>query len=323
MARPVQPVAALTLSVVAFGLAATMAPAETQIRIDLGRKLFYDADLSFTGTMACATCHEQWHGFTDNNRGHPGIYDDPAKRNVPGLANIGAFKNFTWADNSLGTLQRQARNPLLGTAPIEMGVSGHEDEVVARFATDPCYDKVFAAAFPERGGEVSLDTITLALAAFEKAIVSTDSAWDKAEASGAALANPTAERGRKLFAEKGCASCHTPPLFSDDAFHKVTELKEGEADAGLGDVTGKAEDRGMFRTPSLRNAAMTFPYWHDGRVETITEAIALHDPALTGQPQPTGNEVAALIAFLGSLTDHTMLENPAYALPPEACPLKP
>lgn len=321
MARFRTPLAlAATLGVI--GSASLSETPDPQIRIDLGRKLFYDADLSFTGTMACATCHEQWHGFTDNNRGHPGIFDDPAKRNVPGLANIGAFKNFTWADNSLGTLARQARNPLLGTAPIEMGVSGHESEVVARFASDPCYARVFAAAFPERGGEVSLDTITLALEAFEKTIVSKGSAWDEAQATGKPLA-PAAEDGRKIFAAKGCETCHTPPLFSDDAFHKVTALKEGEADAGLGDITGKAEDRGAFRTPSLRNVAVTFPYWHDGRVETITEAVALHDPALTGTPAPTSAEMPALLAYLGSLTDHQMLENPAYALPPEGCTLQP
>ena len=292
------------------------------IEVALGRRLFYDADLSVNGTMSCATCHEQKNGFTDGNRTHPGVTGEPGKRNVPGLANVASFQNLTWADNHLKGLEQQALIPILGTAPVEMGVKGHESEVVARFATDPCYVRLFAAAFPERGGEVSLETISMAIASFERTLISADSPYDRAKRAGRPLSSAEAVAGEALFEKAGCASCHAGENFSDDAFHMVQPGGVVEVrDEGLVAVTGNPDDRGLFRTPGLRNVAITAPYWHDGSAPTLGQAIGKHGPA-TGVPALDDAGLATLAAFLATLTDRTFIADKRFSLPPEACPLK-
>jgi len=292
------------------------------IKIALGRRLFYDADLSVNGTMSCATCHEQKKGFTDGNQTHPAATGEAGKRNVPGLANVASFQNLTWADNHLKGLEQQALIPILGTAPVEMGVKGHENDVVARFATDPCYVRLFAAAFPGRGGEVSLETLTMAIASFERTLISANSPYDLAKRAGRSLPSAKAVAGEALFEKAGCVSCHAGENFSDDAFHMVQTGGVVETrDEGLVAVTGNPEDRGLFRTPGLRNVAITAPYWHDGSAPTLGQAIAKHDPA-SGVPALDDTAIAELAAFLTTLTDRTFITDKRFLLPPEACPLK-
>ncbi len=286
--------------------------AEKPIEVALGRRLFYDADLSVNGTMSCATCHEQKNGFADGNRTHAGVTGEPGKRNVPGLANVASLRNLTWADNHLTGLEEQALIPILGTAPVEMGVKGHEDEVVARFATDPCYARLFAAAFPKRRGEVSLETISLAIASFERTLISDTSPYDQAKRAGKPLPSAEAIAGEALFDKAGCVSCHVGENFSDDAFHRVQPAGSEGRDEGLAAVTGNPVDRGLFRTPS---------YWHDGSVATLGQAIVKHDPA-SGGPTLDSAGLEALAAFLATLTDRTFITDRRFALPPEACPVK-
>ncbi|MDR3373900.1 MAG: cytochrome c peroxidase [Ancalomicrobiaceae bacterium] len=320
---PLVPTLVLALVAVAdAGAAELVMPADnplSAIKIELGRRLFYDADLSVNGTMSCATCHEQKHGFADGNTMHPGALGHPGKRNVPGLANVAYLKNLTWANNHLAGLEQQALNPLIGTAPIEMGVSGHLAEVVARFSANPCYVKLFAASFPERRGEISLTTATMAIAAFERTLISIDSPYDRAMRAGQPLP-PDAEAGRTVFQTAKCDSCHTPPNFTDDAFHAVQPDGRPDKDGGLADETGRPEDRGIFRTPGLRNVAVTAPYWHNGTAKTLDEALRMHDPK-SGVPRLGDGDVAALQAFFGTLTDRTFMTDPRFSLPPEACPL--
>jgi cytochrome c peroxidase len=123
---------------------------EPQARFELGRRLFYDADLSRDGTVACATCHVQRHAFADSVCTHPGVDDTPGRRNVPGLANVAHFSPLTWADPRQTTLEAQLLVPVFGTHPVEMGmaIGGGEAEIARRLARDPCYRQMFAAAFP-------------------------------------------------------------------------------------------------------------------------------------------------------------------------------
>jgi len=294
-------------------------PPSDDLRVALGRRLFHEADLSINGTMSCATCHEQKHGFADGNRTHPGALDHPGRRNVPGLADVGRLRNLTWADDGLGSLERQALNPMTGTDPIEMGIGGHEAEVMDRLASDPCYVRLFAAAYPETAGRPTMAAVTSALAAFERTLTSDDTAWDRATRAGAPLADAVAERGRAVFAAKGCATCHRPPLFTDDAFHVVRARSTGETDLGLAAVTGRAGDRFAFRTPSLRNVAVTAPYWHDGRASTLAAALDLHD-ADGVVPPLTAAERTDLSAFLAALTDERLNSDARFSPPPAACP---
>lgn len=278
----------------------------TAARAELGRRLFYDADLSRDGTMACATCHEQRHAFADGNRSHPGVSDEAGRRNVPGLANVGEFSPLTWADPRLSTLEAQVSVPVLGTHPVEMGMAGREAEIPRRLARDACYRRMFAAAFPRAADPLDYANVVRALAAFERTLTSSGSAYDRGALSADARA------GQATF-RRDCAGCHAGRNFTDLAFHRLAAIDAAAADQGVFEVTGREEDRGKFRTPSLRNLAATAPYWHDGSASTIRAAIARHGFVY---PPETRHR---LEAFLDALTDHDFLRNPAFGLPATAC----
>jgi cytochrome c peroxidase len=296
---------------------------EEKAKIELGRRLFYDADLSINGTMSCATCHEQRRSFADGNQAHPGALDDPGKRNVPGLSNIGQFKNLTWAHNRLSGLAEQSLMPMRGTDPVEMGMRGHEDEIGKRLSQNSCYQKLFSLAFPKEKGSIHIGTVSRALESFQKTFVSNQSLYDQTMKKRGPLASEKAQRGKKLFfGAAKCNTCHSAPLFSDDDFHQIQPRDQnGEQktkDYGLSDVTGNPKDTNFFRTPSLRNAALTSPYWHDGSAKTLVEAIRKHD--LNINHTLKDHEIAELVAFIDTLTDHHFITDPKFSKPDVACP---
>lgn len=291
-------------------------------KIELGRRLFYDADLSINGTMSCATCHEQRKAFSDGNQAHPGALDDPGKRNVPGLANVGQFKNLTWAHNHLSGLAEQSLAPLQGTDPVEMGMHAHEDEITKRLSQNDCYQKLFSIAFSEEKGSITIDTVTHALESFEKTLISNHSLYDQKIATKRPLPTKEAREGKGLFfGAAKCNTCHSAPLFSDDSFHQVQPQNEASnskfKDNGLSNVTGNINDKNVFRTPSLRNAALTAPYWHDGSAKTLKDAILKHD--LKINQTLDDKEMSQLIAFINTLSDTTFINNPKYAKPNKEC----
>ncbi|MFZ5375764.1 MAG: cytochrome-c peroxidase [Campylobacterota bacterium] len=296
---------------------------EEKAKIELGRRLFYDADLSINGTMSCATCHEQRRSFADGNIAHPGALDDPGKRNVPGLSNIGQFKNLTWAHNRLSGLAEQSLMPMRGTDPVEMGMRGHEDEITKRLSQNGCYQKLFLLAFPKEKGSIHIGTVSRALESFQKTFISDNSLYDQTMKQHKPLPDKKAQRGKKLFfGAAGCNTCHTAPLFSDDDFHRVQPRNRNtehvRADHGLSDVTGNPKDKNLFRTPSLRNAALTAPYWHDGSAKTLAEAIRKHDVKIN--QTLNDREIAELVAFIDTLSDMTFVSDPKYAKPGKECP---
>jgi cytochrome c peroxidase len=318
--------AVLLLSVSMAELYAQSTQTDTQadkIKIELGRRLFYDADLSINGTMSCATCHEQRRAFTEGNTVHPGALDDPGKRNVPGLANIGKYKNLTWAHNHLSGLAEQSLAPIKGTDPVEMGMNAHEDEIGKRLGQNECYQKLFSIAFKEENGAINLGTVSHALESFEKTFISDNSLYDQKMKSHQPLPTKEAREGEKLFfGAAKCNTCHTAPLFSDDNFHQIQPQNQVAInkikDNGLSDVTGNLKDKNFFRTPSLRNALLTAPYWHDGSTKTLTEAIQKHD--LKINQTLSAKEITKLIAFLETLTDTSFINNPQYTKPSKECP---
>ncbi len=295
------------------GVAPPPIPADnpmTAAKVALGRRLFYDADLSVDGTMACSTCHEQKRGFADGNRSRPGVHGDPGRRNVPGLANIGWVTPLTWADPGLTGLETQALVPIAGLHPVEMGMAGHEAEIPARLGKDRCYQRMFRTAFPETKGRIDLPGVTHALAAFQRSLVSFDSPYDRARRGEAPLPAPAA-RGLALF-EARCASCHGGPAFSDGRFHDVGT--GSESDAGLSEKSGVDGDKGHFRTAPLRNVALAPPYLHDGSAPTLADAIARHQPGSL-----SASETEDAVAFIGALTDRTFIADPKLAYPDTAC----
>lgn len=284
------------------------------VKVALGRRLFYEADLSIDGTMSCATCHGQRGSFTDGATTHPGVHGDPGLRNVPSLINV-AWKNpLNWADPHVHTLEQQGLIPILGDDPVEMGMKGREAEIARRLKRNPCYRRLFRAAFPQEKGRIGMEAMGKALASYQRTIISFDTPWDRARAGGPPLPE-AARRGEALFNGKaGCASCHSGPDFTDNRLHPALSTA---ADSGAMRATGRPEDKGLFRTPGLRNVALTAPYWHDGHIRTLEGAIAAH--ALPPDATPDAAERADIIAFLGQLSDHAITRDPRFAVPPAQC----
>jgi cytochrome c peroxidase len=281
-------------------------------KVALGRRLFYDADLSRDGTLACAGCHEQKRGFAEGSATHMGVTGEPGIRNAPGLANVAWRTPLTWSDATLHTLEQQAMVPLTGEHPVEMGMKGGAAEIARRLSRDPCYRRMFAAAFPASGERIDFPQIGAALAAFERTLISSGSAWDRRETSP--LPAP-ARTGAAQFAALGCAGCHSGADLTDNRFHYVG-TGPVNMQAGYGRTDPNAEEEAqMFRTPSLRNAAVTGPWLHDGSAASLDDAIRRHAPGAAARA-----DMPALLAFLGALTDERFLRNPAFARPVSACP---
>lgn len=289
----------------------------SEAKVALGRRLFYDADLSIDGTTACATCHEQHRAFTEGNATHPGVGNTPGRRNVMALANVAYFNPLTWADSTQHSLEQQMLVPLMGSHPIEMGMAGKADELASRLGEDGCYHRMFAAAFPETEGRIDLANVTKALAAFERTLLSYDSPYDRYLRGDRTALSPAAQRGAALFSH-GCADCHNGPNFTDGKFHHFRLPGQGvndpARDRGLAEITAAAKDESAFRTPSLRNVALTGPYMHDGSVPDLADAVRAH----TGVTR-TERDVPDLVAFLESLSDRAFVTNPDFALPKTAC----
>lgn len=291
------------------GIAPPAVPADNPMsaaRIELGRRLFYDADLSRDGTVACATCHEQKHAFADGNITHPGVTGEPGRRNVPGLANVAWFSPLTYADPRQTTLEAQVAVPVAGTHPVEMGMTGHEGDIAARLDKDACYRTMFAQAFPGGHGQIDFAHVRLAIASFERTMTSYGSAWDRTQMS------PQAAQGARRFA-RDCAACHQGPRFTDLAFHRIGPADPAAPDQGLAEITRQPADAGKFRTPSLRNVTLTGPWWHDGSARSLDAAVTRHGKAYAPA------EMAALLAFLDALTDREFTQRPALGLPRMAC----
>ena len=307
----------------------------TAARVALGRHLFYDVRLSGPGYMSCGTCHRPELGFSDGRTVAVGITGQRHPRNTPGLANVGYLRVLTWADPGQTRLEEQSATPLFGRDPVEMMAGGRQADILARFDVDLAYRSMFLAAFPESGGTIDFEAIRRALAAFQRTLISADAPYDRfVRDPESGVMSAAARRGMDLFFgdRLACATCHTQPHFTDAAieprYHNTGLYNLDGAGAlptgnqGLIEHTGVDADMGRFRTPSLRNVAVTAPYMHDGSIATLDAVIdhyaAGGRAALSGTPSPLaspligGFEISAgerddLIAFLGALTDTAFL----------------
>lgn len=321
-------------------------------KVELGRYLFYDKRLSLDNTMSCGTCHQQEKAFTDGKALSPGVDKKNGVRSAMMLGNIAYMPVLTWANPNMKQLEKQMLVPMFGENPTELGMIGKEDELFKRLAADARYQKMFKDAFPEEKGEINLSTITKAIASFERTLISFDSPYDRYKYGGNPNAiSPAAKRGEKLFfGEKmECSHCHGGFNFTDNIQHKRMAFPElGFHNTGLYNVDGKgaypadnpgifavtgdAVDMGKFRTPSLRNIALTAPYMHDGSIATLEDVIRKHY-SIKGKavydgkaPNPLRDqfiegfkisdaEIADLIAFLNSLTDKHFVNDSKFSDP--------
>ena len=324
-------------------LTSQLAPAE----IDLGRQLFFDRRLSKNETLSCAMCHIPEQGFTQNELATPvGHLGKGVRRNVPSLYNV-AFAKALFLDGREQSLETQIWSPLL--ANNEMANDSRE-VVLAKLASNAFYKKRFAEIFEEG---LTQSTLGRALAAYQRALLSGDSPFDRwyfggeelpiQKGSGAEGYPALAARGFAVFQDKGCAACHrindSSALFTDGQFHNTGTgyLRAGRAlrppsvqlapgifvvptvdaetetftDDGRYEVTGREVDKWRYRTPSLRNVALTGPYMHDGSIATLEAVVAFYAEGGGGDPtqdprtqsvQLTQSDQDALVAFLKTLT---------------------
>jgi len=287
----------------------------TVATIALGRRLFYDVRLSVDNTLSCASCHNPRLGFTDRHRVALGVHNQPGARNAPTILNA-AYNPVQFWDGRAGSLEAQAAGPIAN--PIEM--SQTHDACVAKLNREAAYQREFAAAFGP--GPVTLDKVEMAIASFERTVISGNSPFDRYYFGGEKTAmSPAAIQGLSIFTGKqrgNCSVCHTIDkgyaLFTDGKFHNLGAgmNPEGElTDLGRYEQTKNEADRGAFRTPSLRNVAETAPYMHDGSKKTLREVVDFYAGGGNGNPQLdkeihelklSRQERDDLVAFLEALT---------------------
>jgi cytochrome c peroxidase len=277
----------------------------------LGRRLFFEKQLSRDSTISCASCHRPAEGFADAGRTVSlGIFGQPTTRNAPTLSNL-VFSEAFLFEGGVPTLELQALVPIL--AHNEMDITGAEIET--RLKADTAYPRLFRRAYGN--GPITLSGVTKALATYQRTLISYRSPFDRWKAGDNSALSPAARRGADLFlGERGdCWHCHAQPLFTDGGFHDIG-LDSLPLDVGRAAVSGLSSDEGKFKTPTLRNVQVTGPYMHDGRFATLREAVEFYNTG--GKPhknrdalmRPLGltpDEVSDLVAFLEALTDSTFL----------------
>ncbi len=287
----------------------------TRTRVALGKRLFFDPALSRDSTISCASCHKPHLAFADSLPTTPGIEGRPGVRNAPTLANVGYYRHFL-REGGVPTLEMQVLVPIQEHHEFDFNIL----EIAERLRQMPDYVALAPQAYDR---EPDAFVITRAIAAFERTLVSGDAPFDQwyfQHKTNAVTAS--VKRGYDLFqSEKtGCGKCHAGFLFTNQEFAN-NALYETYSDPGLFRLTGQESDRAVFNIPTLRNAAVTAPYMHDGSLPTLDAVLDHYQSGGKNHPnqspllQPfdlTPAERADLLAFLHSLTDEAFLRNPEF-----------
>jgi len=277
----------------------------TPDKIALGRRLFSDTVLSRDRTKACRSCHEPERAFTDGRAVAVGVRGQTGERSAPALINRGYGRSFFW-DGRAPTLEAQVVEPIASPKELDLPI----DEAVGRLSGAPEYAATFRVVFDR---DVNASDLARALATYVRSILSGDSPLDRYLNGDTGALSAEARRGLGIFRGRGnCAACHVGPTLSDEEFHNTgVAWKDGTLrDAGRFAVTKREADRGAFKTPTLREIALTAPYMHDGSMPTLEEVVDFYDRG--GNPNPfrdqelsrlslAPDEKRALLAFLRSL----------------------
>jgi len=291
----------------------------TKEKIELGKQLFFDPRLSLDGTVSCNTCHNVMAGGEDARPVSVGVAGQKGGRSAPTVWNSAFLTSMFW-DGRMATLEDQAKGPM--TNPIEMAMPSH-DLVISRLNEIPGYVSQFQKVFGKNG--MNIDNTAKAIAAYERTLVTPNAPVDKFLSGNKKALSPAAQRGLQLVQEVGCTSCHsgvnyagpalpqgTPflqkhPTFTDNAYVEKYNLAK---DPGRFEVTKSDADRNMWRVPTWRNIALTAPYFHNGSVATLDEAVRVMAKTQLNQDLKDA-QVADIVAFLEGLTG----EFPAQTLP--------
>jgi cytochrome c peroxidase len=287
----------------------------TRERVDLGKRLFFDPQLSRTGEVSCASCHPQQNAFADPRKVSAGVEGRVGTRNAPPLFNLAWNTSFFW-DGGVKTLEQQVIGPI--TNPLEMDMK--MEEVVNRVSADDAYVRQFEAAYD---GEPSPELVTKAIASYMRTLVSGESRYDQFQEGEEWALNEAEKRGKELFfSERAeCFHCHVGFNLTNNGFHN-NGIRPDDPDLGRELVTERESDRGKFKVPSLRNVGVTAPYMHDGSLATLEEVVEHYAKGGQGHPNTdatihpldlTEQEKADLVAFLRALTDEAFLADPRFA----------
>lgn len=307
----------LMLIVATVGLSSTYvsyAKSAQAEKIELGRFLYFDKRLSVDNTVSCNTCHNILNRGTgtDNLPLSKGIKNLLGGRNAPTVWNSKFWSVQFW-DGRAKDLADQAKGPIIN--PVEMGIPNH-DVVIDKIAKVKNYQKRFKTAFPGQKNPVTIDNLALAIAAFEETLVTKNSPFEKFMAGNKSALSPAASRGYQTFQQVGCTTCHSGkhfngpelpvgtgffmkfPTFPDKMYETKYEFSK---DTGKHDATKNEADKHMWRVPSLRNVAITAPYFHNGKVKDLQTAIRVM-AKLQLNKELTSEQVNDIEAFLVSLT---------------------
>ncbi len=275
-------------------------------KVKLGKRLFGDKLLSRNRSLACKGCHQPKKAFTDGRAKAIGVYGRQGSRSVPTLVNRAYGRAFFW-DGRTSTLEEQVVKPIESESEMDMTVG----EAVDRLKRKSRYRKMFQQAFHR---EPNGEDLARALASYVRTIYSGDSPFDRYIYGKRGALTDQQRRGLRIFRGKGnCTACHIGPTFSDEKFHNTgVAWRDGKLqDEGRFAITGEAELKGAFKTPTLREVTRTAPYMHDGSLATLQDVINFYsdggrkNPHLDEEIKPrnlTSLEKQDLLAFLQSLT---------------------
>jgi len=283
---------------------------QSPAKIELGKLLYFDPRLSVDGTVSCNSCHNV---MLDGGDGRPvgvGVRGQRGGRGSPTVWNS-AFHTVQFWDGRAASLEEQALGPL--TNPIEMGMPSHE-AVIERINKIPGYVEAFKKAFP-KDATPNIQNLGKAIAAYERTLITPNSAFDKYLKGNKKAMNAQQIRGMKLVQEIGCTSCHTGVNFAGEGFKmgegnyqpfpqipgsKYDKMYDLISDKGRYEVTKKAEDKNHWRVPTWRNVALTAPYFHNGKVKTLDEAVRVMAKTQLDMDLKD-DQVQDIVAFLNAL----------------------
>jgi cytochrome c peroxidase len=287
-----------------------------QAVFELGRQLFYDPVLSVDSTISCASCHLQAHAFSDTTALSRGVLDRTGIRNSPPLFNLAWHPHFMW-DGGINHLDIMPVAPITDSAEMAIPFK----KLLNRLQSNLVYQQTFKVVW--NSDSITDQQFLWSLGQFMAGLISADSPYDQYRLGDTNAINAAQIRGMEIFSQH-CASCHTPPLFTNYTFaHNGTYASGG--DPGRARITQEANDVGKFKVPSLRNIALTGPYMHDGRFRSLSEVVEHYhtgigtnpdvDDRLKGGIPLTAQQKNDLIAFLHALTDQTFIQNKAFGPP--------
>ncbi|MDZ7852747.1 MAG: cytochrome c peroxidase [Halomonas sp.] len=275
----------------------------TPAKVELGNMMFFEPRISSSGVISCATCHNPALGWSDRIPRATGHDGQIGERNTPTVLNSGFLGSQFW-DGREPDLEGQALGPI--EADVEMAMD--LEQALERLEGFEVYQNKFAEAYPDEENPINANNLAMAIASFERTLNTPNSPFDRYLRGDMNALDQQEKDGMVAFVDNGCIACHRGPALTDSQFHRIQV--PGSTDVGRFEVTGEESDRHKFRTPTLRNVAVTYPYMNNGATETLEESVAIMGQEMLGQ-EFEEQEIANITAFLHTLTG----EMPEFEVP--------